>query len=684
MNSFKNLKMWFVPALVALLTGLLPARLEAGQYPFRFTDAAGRMIEITARPERVVSLLPSASEMLLAIGAADALAGVTIHCNLPGCGGKPVVGGFGGPDLDRLAAVRPEIIFLNRRQYDRVAQRFQDKVTLVTLATTQLADAANQLRLLGRIFAREQAAAKVIAGQDGKRALIAAKVATLAAGERLRVMRIMGRDQLMAPGDDSFQNDLIRAAGGIPPRWGKNGGVVPVSLAEWQRFNPQAVYGCGDDRTLLALLRRPGWNQVAAVQQGRIFFFPCELTCRAATHTGDFVAWLASRLYQEQFGQARHQIHPDQLLDARPLALDLDYLKEARIVESRIQDFVHKTLLLSFDQPMRVLSTLEGERPGITVAGNHSMPPPSWGLGHGQGLAGLRRQVFKVLGFDPASASLLFTGADLDNLALSRQQYRELVVYVLATAGVRGNALRMGADQGSFYPDRPARARQKGPDHHDPGTINILLLTNVHLSPRAMARAVITITEAKSAALADLDIRSTASQLVHPATGTGTDNILVIEGRGIPFASSGGHTKLGELIARATRQAVTEAIEKQNGITSGRTIFQRLRERRLDLFSLCRRLDPTSGGRLYQRLERLLLTRRYAGFLATTLAATDAEQRGLLADTSSLEAWGGMIASEISGRDLAVRSLVDPTLPAPLRLGLNSLLTGLLAQPSQE
>jgi ABC-type Fe3+-hydroxamate transport system substrate-binding protein len=101
----------------------------------------------------------------------------------------------------------------------------------------------------------------------------------------------------MTPGDDAFQNEMIRAAGGIPPAFGKNGKTVPVTLAEWTAFNPEVIYGCGGDREAAErLLNRPGWKDVDAVKNGRIFYFPCDLTCRLSTRTGYFVSCLSSRI----------------------------------------------------------------------------------------------------------------------------------------------------------------------------------------------------------------------------------------------------------------------------------------------------------------------------------------------------------------------------------------------------
>ena len=83
-----------------------------------------------------------------------------------------------------------------------------------------------------------------------------------------------------------------------------------------------------------------------------------------------------------------------------------------------------------------------------------------------------------------------------------------------------------------------------------------------------MARAIITATEAKTAALQDMDARSSVSP-ENQATGTGTDNMIIVSGKdpGRQIRYTGGHTKIGELIGTSTKLAVAEAIKKQEGLS---------------------------------------------------------------------------------------------------------------------
>lgn len=359
----------------------------------------------------------------------------------------------------------------------------------------------------------------------------------------------------------------------------------------------------------------------------------------------------------------------DQLVARRPIAnslcLDLPYVQTAEIIDTRLFGHIHKTLLLTFRSPQKLVSTLEGFRKAIRYAGNSYSPPPVWKIYHRLGLAGSRERLLQVLGKQQTETSLLFTGADMDNLSVQKKSYRTMHVYALVTAGVSANAVRMSQDTGAYY---------------EPGTINIILLANMNLSPRAMNRAVIAATEAKTAALQDLDIRSSQTPLTNPATGTGTDNIIVVTGEGCPIDNAGGHCKMGELIAAAVYAGVQEAVFKQNGLCQKRGLLQRLKERRIGLAGLTGSCGPFETDGLTADLEALLAQPRYAGFIETALVLSDAYERSLVADLGAFEMWCRDISTEIAGRPVTPHHacILRTPLPLVLKTAFEALLNGLL------
>jgi hypothetical protein len=200
-----------------------------------------------------------------------------------------------------------------------------------------------------------------------------------------------------------------------------------------------------------------------------------------------------------------------------------------------------------------------------------------------------------------------------------------------------------------------------------------------------MTRAIITATEAKTAALWDLDVRSSYTPLSAAATGTGTDNVLVAPGDGALIDNAGGHSKMGELIARAVYAGVREAVARQNGLEGGRDVFQRLEERRVTLSQLVaesRSLTCDAPADLHVRMERLLLDPVYAGVVENALALSDDLARGAVRDLTVFENSCLNMASRIAGKTLdhLVFDLSALDLPIPLALAMNALLSGAVYQ----
>lgn len=665
----------YLKIVVAVILGaVLITGASALAQPIQVTDSKGTRHIFKVPPQRVISLVPSVTEILFEIGAGNAVIGLTYHdATLTGAQDKKLVGGFFQPAIQKIISLDPDLVILADFHKEIIPVLENARLKVFIHDTQSVEQSFETIATLGTLFGKQGPAGRVVEKNRQQINHIRKKL-TKAMPERKRVIRLMGRKNVMTPGSDSFQNELIRLAGGIPPDFGKKGSVVEVTKEEWIQFNPQVVYGCGGDKTAAeAFFSRPGWDQVDAVKNHQIFYFPCELTCRAATHSGYFVQWLSSMIYTDDFAKLENDILPKKIISSTPVRVDLDYVESASVNTATIYDFENKTLMVDFKQPVTIVSTLEGQRDNILTVGNHYSPPPTWGPGHKMGIDHIRDSILEANNKDPQTTSFLITGANMDNLSVHSKQFKDMKVVALVTAGVMSNAMRMSKDVGHYY---------------EPGTINIIIMTNMELSPRAMTRAIISATEAKTAALDDMDIRSTPTPLAHEATGTGTDNVLVVQGDGVPIKNAGGHTKMGELIAKAVYAGVNEAVLKQNQITANRHIFQRLKERNISLFSLiskvncdCMSQNNISSGDLSRKVEHLLLEKKYSGFIETALAISDEYEKGLVKDLTLFDTFCRTTASQIAGRPVEYiqNYLGDKDIPTVLKTALNTLVSGSLA-----
>ena len=176
--------------------------------------------------------------------------------------------------------------------------------------------------------------------------------------------------------------------------------------------------------------------------------------------------------------------------------------------------------------------------------------------------------VAKRLGLAPEWTSGMGTAAHMENASVVSRSYKELTVTAIVTGGVETNGGRVG-DPASYYKTAEKKC----------GTINIMLVIDADLPPGILARALVTCTEAKTAALQELMAPSRYSTGL--ATGSGTDQTIVVANSESPlfFEDAGKHSKLGELIGLAVMAAVKEALKKQSGLTPAQQhdLLRRLR-----------------------------------------------------------------------------------------------------------
>lgn len=224
-----------------------------------------------------------------------------------------------------------------------------------------------------------------------------------------------------------------------------------------------------------------------------------------------------------------------------------------------------KSITVQFNAPRKVLSTslLNGAyREDFTGVFNHNCGDDK--TGHCDLRSATYYEHLRVLaaelGLDPDHATGMGTAAEMENAIIAVKSYRELTVTAIVTGGVEGNGGRAG-DPATYY------APQEKLKSHKPGTINIILVIDADLPAGILARALVTCTEAKTAALQELMAGSRYSSGL--ATGSGTDQTIIVANpqSDLYFEGAGKHAKLGELIGLAVKEAVTKALAKQTGLS---------------------------------------------------------------------------------------------------------------------
>ncbi|MFB6089580.1 MAG: cobalamin-binding protein [Halobellus sp.] len=225
--------------------------------------AAGDDEDGDAAIDRVVSLAPSATASLAAMGADEAVVGVTAHCDLD----RPVVGGWLNPDYDRLADLDPDVVCtadgLQREVRDELRDRGYD---VCHVEPDTLAAVIDSVEAVGRAVGRPEAGSALAAELRDRIDAVRDRVADRGSDDRPVVYCEEWGDPPMAAGN--WVPDAVDAAGGRYPFCEPGDRSREVSAERVARADPDhvVVHHCGHgDRVDPGVLADRGWDLDAPV-----------------------------------------------------------------------------------------------------------------------------------------------------------------------------------------------------------------------------------------------------------------------------------------------------------------------------------------------------------------------------------------------------------------------------------
>jgi iron complex transport system substrate-binding protein len=260
-------------------------------------DMLGRSLTIPDGPLRLVSLSPSLTEIVYALGREDWLVGVTDFCDYPPAArAKPRVGGTITPNLERATA--------EGNPRDLVGQLTRVGIPIFALKPEGYAGILDSIRLLGRLLQAEAPAASLVRAMDEQ----ASRIHRAVAGRpRPRVLYLVWSDPAIAAGPASFIHDLIRIAGGENVVAGLTVPYPRVSLEEIVARAPEVILVASHldamHRSAAITLGGP-WAAIPGVRSDRVVPVPGDTIHRFGPRVVEGLGHLARAIHPEAFGQA--------------------------------------------------------------------------------------------------------------------------------------------------------------------------------------------------------------------------------------------------------------------------------------------------------------------------------------------------------------------------------------------
>jgi iron complex transport system substrate-binding protein len=296
------------PAPQPISTPALPPTPEPAAFPLTITDNLGRDVTVETKPQRIISLAPSNTEILFAIGAGDQVVGITTYCNYPPeAQDREQIGGFSAKTIsvEKIVALEPDLVFsVGEIQRPAIEALEQVDITVVALDPNDFDEVYATIELMGRLTGHEQEAAQIVADMKARVAAVRERVATIPEEERLTVFWETYDEPLMTVGAASFTHQLIELAGGVNIFADLTETYPQVNAEEVVKRNPAVIMGAdsmGDKLTTELVGQRPGWGQVQAVQDGRIHLFNGDMVSRTGPRLAQVLEEMARALYPDVF-----------------------------------------------------------------------------------------------------------------------------------------------------------------------------------------------------------------------------------------------------------------------------------------------------------------------------------------------------------------------------------------------
>jgi iron complex transport system substrate-binding protein len=291
------------PALLAATASAADAGASVGPapaFPLTITDDEGTSVTIPAPPQRIISLAPSITETLFALGEGARVVGVTTSDDYPPAATSlPQVASYSGVQLEKVVAQRPDLVIAWKgiTSVADIARLRSLNMPVVVLYATTVQKVLADIGLVGEVTGEMDAGRVLVTALSERVAAIGS--AASVAGPAPRVFyEIDATKQIYGPAPDDFTADMIRLAGGDPITSG-TAGVYAISLERLVASDPQVIV-LGDatyGTTAAQVAARPGWGGMSAVKSGAIRPIDDTIVTRPGPRIVDGLAALAEAIH---------------------------------------------------------------------------------------------------------------------------------------------------------------------------------------------------------------------------------------------------------------------------------------------------------------------------------------------------------------------------------------------------
>lgn len=281
------------------------SKTQATSYPLTFKDDTGQEITIKEEPKRIISLLPSHTEILFALGLGDKIVGVTQWDDYPAEAKKKMIVGGIKPNGEAIIAQKPDLVLASAQLNgnDNLQALRGLGLQVVSYNPKNIHEVENTIRQIGKITNTSTKSEELVQEMESKVKSITDKTKTLKDEEKPRVyVEISSAPEIFTAGQGTFMDELITLSGGKNIA-GDLKGFTKISDEQVIAKNPQVIISTYKNTEEMTndLLARAGWANLDAVKSHRIVGVDKDRASRPGPRIVDGLAEFAKAIHPELF-----------------------------------------------------------------------------------------------------------------------------------------------------------------------------------------------------------------------------------------------------------------------------------------------------------------------------------------------------------------------------------------------
>lgn len=285
------------------------AKKQKQAFPVTITDATGKKVTIKKKPKRIVSLIPSNTEITYALGAGNRVVGDSKFDDYPKAATKVTKIGGVNFNVEKIISLKPDLVLAYGTQMKSKSGALNQlrKAGIPVVVVNQSSnfnDVYKSIDMIARATGTTSKASQIISHMKSKIAAIKKKASTIPKKDRVKVwVEISAPPNLYTAGSGTFMGQMLNII---------NAKNIAANVKGWPKYsaekvvkqNPDAIvltYGLYTKNAVKKVLNRPGWQNVAAVKNKRVYSINSDLVSRPGPRLVKGVEQLAHAIYPKVF-----------------------------------------------------------------------------------------------------------------------------------------------------------------------------------------------------------------------------------------------------------------------------------------------------------------------------------------------------------------------------------------------